>query len=63
MYIEEKYVQEKLFKKFDWNTDVNLISLWAPKFSRGLLKVLFQGPTWPLENFTKLHPCTYTFKN
>ena len=33
------------------------ISLWALRFSCGLLKFLVQGPTWPLENFTKLHPC------
>ena len=36
---------------------INLISLWAHRFSCGLLKFLVQGLTWPLENFTKLHPC------
>ena len=41
-------------------TVTNLISpcsLWARRFSCVLLKFLFQGPTWPLEKFTKLHPC------
>ena len=34
-----------------------LISLWARKFSCGLLKIFVQGPTWPVENFIKLDPC------
>ena len=38
-------------------SSINLISLWAHRFSCGLLKLLVQGPTWPLEYFTKLHPC------
>ena len=38
-------------------SSTNLISLWAHWFPCGLLKFLVQGPTWPLENFTKLHPC------
>ena len=36
---------------------INSISLWARRFSCGLLKYLIKEPTWPLQNFTKLHPC------
>ena len=40
-------------------TEINLISMWARRFYSGLLNFLFPGPTWPLENFTKLHPCRH----
>ena len=49
----------QLLNCFGILTEINLISscsLWAHRFSCGLIKFLLQGPTWPLEKFMKLHP-------